>query len=126
MSLELSSNLLTCSSHLQELAELGARKNGLGLFESINLLITSSLADFEILHHKIAALMKFCIVIGELLKFKKNVLLRLVGLGQISLSLGLLLGLVHHLLGLGLDGSVGLLDEILIGLLGVLLRADGI
>merc|ERR1719198_673121 len=70
--------------------------------------------------------MKLSIVIGKLLKFKEHVLLGLVGLCQVSLSLGFLLSLVDHLLGLCLDGRISLLDEILIRLLGILLRADGI
>mmetsp|Transcript_65017 Transcript_65017/g.168986 ORF Transcript_65017/g.168986 Transcript_65017/m.168986 type:complete len:253 (+) Transcript_65017:182-940(+) len=70
--------------------------------------------------------MQLCVVVGELLQLKHHGLLGLLGLHQLLLGLGPLLRLLHDVLALGLDGSVGLLHEILIGLLRILLGTDGL
>merc|ERR1719487_283068 len=120
------SRMGVCSGHLKEVAELGSRENCFGLFQSIDLLVTGSLADLEIFHDEITALMQLGVVVGELLQLQKHVLLCLVGFCQVLLGLCLFFRLVHHFLGLGLNGRVGFLNKILVCLLGILLRADGV
>mmetsp|Transcript_78753 Transcript_78753/g.172692 ORF Transcript_78753/g.172692 Transcript_78753/m.172692 type:complete len:422 (+) Transcript_78753:254-1519(+) len=68
--------------------------------------------------------MQLGVVVGELLQLQDNGLLGLLGLDQIALCAGLDLGLLDDVLALGFDGGVGLLDEVLVGLLRVLLGAD--
>merc|ERR1719162_644124 len=114
------------SRRLQERIEVSTRQDRLGLLEGLDLLITGGLADLEILHDEITALVKLGIVVRELLELEEHRLLVFIGLIQVSLCLGLLLGLVNDLLGLGLDGCVGLFHEILICLLGILFSADGL
>merc|ERR1719162_794511 len=114
------------SRRLQERIEVSTRQDRLGLLEGLDLLITGGLADLEILHDEITALVELGIVVRELLELEKDSLLVFIGLIQVSLCLGLLLGLVNDLLGLGLDGCVGLFHEILICLLGILFSADGL
>merc|ERR1719198_685671 len=109
---------------LEHLDELGTRQDGLGLLERLNLLITGGLADLEVLHDEVAALVEFGVVVRELLQLKQSVFLVLGCLVQVLLGLCTLLNLVGLRLGLLLDRRVGILDEILVRLLGVLLGAD--
>merc|ERR1719350_1500964 len=109
---------------LQESFKISSRQDSLRLLESLNLFIAGSLSDLEILHDEITALVELRIVVGELLKLEQDGLLVLVGLVQISLSLGLFLGLVNNLLGLGLNGCIRFLDKILVRLLSILFGAD--
>merc|ERR1719263_2503537 len=114
--------MLPCSdpSALEKRLEISTRKDGLRLLEGINLLIAGSLPDLKVLHHKVAALVQFGVVVGKLLKLQEHRFLILVGLGEIGLCLGLLLRLVDDGLALLLDGGIGLLHKIFISLLGIL------
>merc|ERR1740138_832159 len=108
---------------LQESLELCAGEDRLGLFQSLDFLVTSRLADFKVLHPEVTTGMKFSFIVSKLLQLQHHCFLILFGLHQVRLRLCLRLGLVDDVLALGLNGTVRVLDEILIRLLSVLFRA---
>merc|ERR1719454_1871980 len=93
----LSKSQVECSGSLEILDELGSRQDGLGLLESLDLLIPGGLADLEVLHDEVAVLVELGVVVGKLLQLEEG---------------GLLVG--DGLLGVLLDGGVGVLDEVLV------------
>eukprot|EP00415_Alexandrium_ostenfeldii_P004679 UN4679 len=114
------------SGPLQEGVEVRTRQDRLGLLQSLDLFVPGSLTHFEILHHKVAALVQLRLVVRELLQLQHHGLLVLLRGNQVGLRLGLLVRLVHNRLALGLDGGVCHLDKVLVRLLRVLLRPDGL
>merc|ERR1719498_2065384 len=122
----LSKSQVESSGSLEILDELGTRQDGLGLLECLDLLIPGGLADLEVLHDEVAVLVELSVVVGKLLQLEESGLLVGDGLLHVLLGLGALLGLVHLGLGLLLNGGVGVLDEVLVCLLGLSLGAGGI
>merc|ERR1719502_214420 len=116
--------IFLASGRLQEGFELGTRQDGLSLLERLDLLIASSLADLEVLEHKVAAGVQLSLVVCKLFQLQHNSFLVFLGLNEISFCLCLALRLVDNVLGFLLDGVVGVLDKVFIGLLGILFRTD--
>merc|ERR1719456_993462 len=114
------------SGTLQELLKLGTRKDGLRLLQRLNLLIAGSLAKIEVLENEVAALVQLRVVVRQLLKLKHDGLLRLFRLDEVRLSLCPHFGLLHDVFALRLNRCVRLLHEVLVCLLRILLRADGL
>merc|ERR1719238_2151765 len=111
---------------LQEGLELRSRQNRLRLLEGLDLLVAGGLAKIKILQHEVAALVQLEVVVPELLELQLHGRQFLLRLCLVGLSLRLVLGLVHNLLGLCLDRRVRVLDKVLVRLLGILLRANGL
>merc|ERR1719240_1849786 len=114
------------TSNFKRLAEVRARKNGLGLAQSLDLLVHRSLADLEVLHDEVAALVELGRVLGQTLKLRQRRLEVAFGLHEIALGLGLVLAHHHERLLRRLDGIVGVLQEGLVGVLRVALGHDGL
>merc|ERR1719487_2387644 len=108
------------------LAEICARQNGLGLAQSLDLLVHRSLADLEVLHDEVAALVELGRVLGQTLKLRQRRLEVAFGLHEIALGLGLVLAHHHERLLRSLNGIVGVLQEGLVGVLRVALGHDGL
>merc|ERR1740129_2103466 len=117
---------LALSRILQELLKLRTEEDRLCLPQSFHIFITGSLAKVEVIQDEVATLLQLSIVIGELLQLEEYTFFGLLGLDEIDLCLGLLLGLVHDVPALRLDRVVGLLDKILVCFLRILLRSDGL
>merc|ERR1719271_335553 len=98
---------------------LHASEDGLGLFKCLNLFVTGSLADLEVIQIVVATLVEATLRRREAVELVvHSVELRLC-LRNRFLCLGLVLILVGDALGLRFNGRVGLLTELLVGLLGL-------
>merc|ERR1719271_566447 len=98
---------------------LHASEDGLGLFKCLNLFVTGSLADLEVIQIVVATLVEATLRRREAIELVvHSVELRLC-LRNRFLCLGLVLILVGDALGLRFNGRVGLLTELLVGLLGL-------
>ena len=79
-----------CSGGLEILDELGSRQAGFCLFESLNLLIPGSLADFEILHDEVARLVQCCFGLSQGLQLTNRGITGLSALNEELISFGFL------------------------------------
>merc|ERR1719265_762346 len=111
---------------LQELRELRAREDRLGLAERLDLLVARLLPDIEVLHREVARLVQVRVLILELLLLVLRSLEALLRRGLVRLSSGLLRRLVRDVTGLLLDRRVRVLHVRLVGLLRIGLRLDGV
>merc|ERR550514_18726 len=116
----------TAASLLQELRELRPGEDGLRLLERLDLLVARGLPELKVLNDEITASVELAVIVRQLLELEHDSLLRLLRLDKVRFRLCLLLALVHDVLALRLDGVVRLLYKVLVRLLGVLLRADGL
>merc|ERR1719158_1868518 len=78
------------SGPLQELRELRAGEDRLGLLERLDLLVPGRLADLEVLQYKVAAGVQVRVLVGQLLEFRHHRLLLRLGLHLVRLRLRLL------------------------------------
>merc|ERR1719310_1937016 len=70
--------------------------------------------------------MKFRLIVRQLFQLKHDGFLVLLSLDMITLGLCLVLRLVDNVFALGLDRGIGLFDEVLVSLLRIFFRADGL
>merc|ERR1719301_182888 len=115
---------LTRSLLLQEGREGSAGEHGNGLLESLDLIITCSLTELKILQCEIAALVEVCILVHELLDLTHHSLMLSFSLNLLLLSLCFHVTLGDDVLGLCLNGCVGVLDEVFVGFLRIFLSAN--
>merc|ERR1719198_125930 len=98
---------------LQKRVELGARKDGLRLLQSLDFLVAGGLPIVKVLKHEVACTMQLGLGSREVLQFGLGLLQRRLRLGQLSLGLCFLLGLVVYGLARRNDRRVRLLHEVL-------------
>merc|ERR1719213_488831 len=123
-SLQVSSMAKSQLHVLQEGRERSAREHRQGLFQSLNLIIPGGLTKFKVLEREIAALVKICVLVHELLNLTHGGLQLTFGFDLLPLSLGLHITFGHNVLGLCFNGGVRVLDKALVRLLRVLLSPD--
>merc|ERR1719281_906686 len=91
---------------LQESRETGTRENGKCLLESLNFVVTSSLAKVEILKCEITCFVKVSIFTGQALKVAHDSFLFCLLLDLVRLSFCFHVTLADNVLGLRSDGIV--------------------
>merc|ERR1719198_143207 len=100
---------------LEEGAEGGTTEDGAGLLQGLNLVITRRLLRIEVLDGVVALSMEVPVLQTQVLQGVHGRVEVDVGLGPLTLSLGLSLRLVHDAVLSCLDGAVCLTDEALVG-----------